>query len=410
VPEPETEQPETKVEDVEGSIITIEEPEKQRVRSLPEGIGEDTTHAYIFHHPDLTAAVLRAMMIEESANREDEAEGRSVSPARQVIATFMVALGEEIAGDVLKHMSDDDVERITEDVMRVKEVTNARSWEVLEMVRQRMVAHDYVKTGGIEFARKMLARSAGSRKAGEIVNRVTGVMSAGFAMLNDIEPATLWTLIHNEHPQTVAIILSQLATAQASNILAQMPDEKQSDVVMRIAQMKPVDTETLKRLEESLAESLRGQLSMAGSQSGGSQKAAEILNLAGRATTRNVFKDLEVRDPELVQILKNNMFTFNDIATALDDRAIQRLIQEIDQAELAKALKACANLVKEKFLRNLSSRSREYLIDEIQAMPPTRLSEVEEVQNRIVQIVNQLADAGEISVMRAGAGQEEQFV
>jgi flagellar motor switch protein FliG len=324
----------------------------------------------------------------------------------------MVALGPQVSAKIMGFLAREEalVEKLVEAITEMDVVTPEMEQEVLTEFETMLRAGEYVIEGGAAYAKVLLADSMGSRRAEEILNRVTGAMSAGFAILKDIEPATLWTLIHNEHPQTIAIILSQLATAQAANILASIPDEKQSDVIMRIAQMEPVDKDTLKRLEDSLAESLRGQLSTAGSQSGGSQKAAEILNIAGRATTRNVFKDLEILDPELAQQIKNNMFTFNDIATSLDDRAIQRLIQEIDQAELAKALKACDTLVKDKFLRNLSSRSREYLLDEIQYMPPIRLSEVEEVQNRIVQIVNQLSDAGEISVMRAGAGQAEQFV
>lgn len=368
-----------------------------------EQVAEDSTRNYIAHHPQQAASILRTMIAEESVS------GRRGGEESQV-AAFIVALGENIAGNVLRYMSDNEVEYIAKYVLAVKDVTKERSRQILEVVRQRMVAHDYVKTGGAEFARQMLAGSLGQKRADEILGRATGAMTSGFAFLKDTDSVTIWTVIQKEHPQTIAIILSQLEATQAAQVMALMPEERQSEVATRIATMERVDPETIRRLEENLKKTLAGQLSGKSAQSGGYEKAAQILNLAGRAVQKNVFKTLEARNPELVQQIKSRMFTFGDIATALDNRGIRRLLSEVDTKELAKALKACDPLLKEKILANMSSRGRDILMEEIQYMPPIRTGEVEEVQNRIVQIVNQLEEAGEITILRAGAGKQEQYV
>lgn len=334
-----------------------------------------------------------------------------LSPIKKA-ALVMVALGPQVSMKIMGFLSKEEqlLEKIVEAITEMESVSTDAENEVLGEFETLLRAGEYVLEGGADFARSLLAGSVGSRKAEDILNRVTGAMTAGFAILKDIDPATLWTLVHNEHPQTIAIILSQLDTAQAAQVLAQMPEDRQADVVTRIAQIDRVEAETLKRLEESLKEALEGQLSSVGAVTGGPSKAAEILNLAGRATAKNVFKDLDIRDPDLAQEIRNNMFTFGDIGTSLDDRALQRVIQEVESGEIAKALKACDPLVKDKFLKNMSTRSRDFLVEEMQYMPPIRISEVEEVQNRIVQIVNQLSESGEITIVKAGAGQEEQFV
>ena len=288
----------------------------------------------------------------------------------------------------------------------LKKVSRDVTDRVLEEFRQHLQAGQWVSQGGLDFARAALERAVGPRKAQEILERVTTRVSSGFYMLKNVAPDQIAPFISHEHPQTVALILSQLDSAQASGILAQLPERMQSDVAYRIATMENITPNVIKQIEESLESSLRDILG--GNQDvGGPKVVADILNLTGSSVEKNVLDQMDAQDPEVAESVRNLMFVFEDIAK-LTDREIQTLMREVDQKDLVVALKAASDEMKDKVLGNMSERVRTFITEEMEFLGPMRLSEVEEVQLRIVQQVRQLEEQGQITIVRGDS--DDQFV
>ena len=246
-----------------------------------------------------------------------------------------------------------------------------------------------------------MTRAVGSRKAREIVDRVASSISTGFYILRNVAPEQVAPFISHEHPQTIALILSQLDPAQGAGILAQLPERLQADVAYRMATLENITPAILKNVEESLEASLRDILG--GNQDvGGPKVVADVLNLTGSSVEKNVLGAMDAQDPEVGAAVRNLMFMFND-CYKLTDRELQVLLRQVDQNDLVIALKAATPEVAEKFLRNMSERVRQFIVDELKFIGPMRLSEVEEVQLRIVQIVRELEQKGELTIVRGDA-------
>jgi flagellar motor switch protein FliG len=318
----------------------------------------------------------------------------------------MVALGEEISGEVMKYLSDYEIEAITQAIASLKNVSREVADRMLAEFEQHLLAGEWISQGGIDFARAALERAVGPRKAQEILERVTSRVSSGFYMLKNVAPDQIAPFISHEHPQTIALILSQLDPVQASGILAQLPERMQADVAYRIATMENITPNVIKQIEESLESSLRDMLG--GNQDvGGPKVVADILNLTGSSVEKNVLDQMDGMDPEVAESVRNLMFVFEDIAK-LTDREIQTLMREVDQKDLVIALKAASEELKQKVLSNMSERVRTFIQEEMEFLGPMRLSEVEEVQLRIVQQVRQLEEQGQITIVRGDS--DDQFV
>ena len=338
-------------------------------------------------------------------NPNEEEEGNEI-PLQQKVAIVMVALGEEVSGEVLKHLHDYEIEEITQAIAGLKNISVELMDRVLEEFEQHLVAGEWVSQGGVDFARSALERAVGPRRAQEILERVTTKVSSGFYMLKNVAPDQIAPFISHEHPQTIGLILSQLEAAQASGILAQLPERLQSDVAYRIATMENITPNVIKQIEESLESSLRDILG--GNQDvGGPKVVADILNLTGSSVEKNVLDQMDAQDPEVAESVRNLMFVFGDIAK-LTDREIQTLMREVDQKDLVVALKSASDELKDKVLNNMSERVRNFINEEMEFLGPMRLSEVEEVQLRIVQQVRQLEEQGQITIVRGDA--DDQFV
>ena len=318
----------------------------------------------------------------------------------------MVALGEETSGEVMKHLSDYEVEEITQAIAGLKNISVEVMDQILEEFEQLLMAGEWISQGGVDFARAALERAVGPRKAQEILDRITSQISAGFYMLRNVPPDQIAPFISHEHPQSIALILSQLEADQASGILAQLPELLQSDVAYRIATMENITPNVLKEIEESLEESLRDMLG--GNQDvGGPKVVADILNLTGSSVEKNVLDNMDAQDPEVAESVRNLMFVFDDISK-LTDREIQTLMREVDQKDLVIALKSASDEMKDKVLGNMSERVRTFVEEEMAFQGPMRLSEVEEVQLRIVQQVRQLEEQGQVSIVKGDS--DDQFV
>ena len=293
------------------------------------------------------------------------------------------------------------MEEITQAIANLKNVSVAQQDKVLEEFEQHMMAGNWVSQGGLDFARQALERARGPARAKEILDRVTHTVSSGFSMLRNVAPEQIAPFISKEHPQTIALILSQLDSSQAAGILTQLPESMQAEVAHRIATMENITPEVLKQIEESLEVSLRDILE-GNKDVGGPRVVADMLNRTGTSVEKSVLDQMDAQDPEVTEEVRNLMFTFTDIVR-LSDPEIRTLLQAADQKDLMVALKAADKMLKSKILNNMSTRARTVFSEEMEYLPPMRLSEVEEAQLRIVQQVRQLEEQGQIKLVRGDA-------
>ena len=318
--------------------------------------------------------------------------------AMQKIGILFITLGQETAGEVMKHLTDYEIEEITQAVAALKNVAPKMQDRVLEEFEQHLLAGEWMSQGGMDFARGALERAVGPRKAQEILDRVSSTVSSGFYMLRNVAPAQVAPFISHEHPQTIALVLSQLDPVQASGILAQLPERMQADVAYRIATMENITPAVLKEIETALEASLRDILG--GNQDvGGPKVIADILNLTGSSVEKGILDKMDAQDPEVAESIRNLMFVFSDLAR-LTDRELQVLLREVDQKDLVIALKTADEELKEKILGNMSERVRTFIQEEMEFLGPMRRSEVEEIQLRIVHQVRQLEEQGQVTIVR----------
>ncbi|NBC29504.1 MAG: flagellar motor switch protein FliG [Spirochaetes bacterium] len=321
---------------------------------------------------------------------------------RQKAAVFLVTLGSEISSEIFKHLREDEIESLTFEIARLENVESEDRDRVLQEFQELMMAQDFITTGGIDYARELLEKSLGSQKAVDIINRLTSSLQVRpFDFIRRTDPTHLLNFIQQEHPQTIALILAYLEPQKASIILGSLPHEVQSDVAKRISTMDRTSPEVLREVERVLEKKLSTLSSEDYTAAGGVESIVEILNLVDRSTEKSIIESLEEEDPELAEEIKKRMFVFEDIVM-LDDRAIQKVMREVDTTELAKALKSVDNEVQDKIYRNMSKRAATLLKEDMEYMGPIRMKDVEESQQKIVSIIRKLEEQGEIVVARAG--------
>jgi flagellar motor switch protein FliG len=321
---------------------------------------------------------------------------------RQKAAIFLVTVGSEISSEIFKHLREDEIETLTFEIARLETVESEMRDDVLMEFQELMMAQDFITTGGIEYARELLEKSLGSQKAVDIINRLTSSLQVRpFDFVRRTDPMHLLNFIQQEHPQTIALILAYLEPQKASIILGSLPHEIQSDVAKRIATMDRTSPETLREVERVLEKKLSTLSSEDYTAAGDVESIVEILNLVDRSTEKVIIESLEEEDPELAEDIKKRMFVFEDIVM-LDDRAIQKVLREVDVSEMAKALKSVDTEVQDKIFRNMSRRASQLLKEDMEYMGPIRMKDVEESQQKIVSIIRKLEEQGEIVVARAG--------
>ena len=321
---------------------------------------------------------------------------------RQKAAIFLVTIGSEISADIFKHLREDEIEALTFEIARLETIEAEDKDRVLLEFKELMMAQDFITSGGIDYARELLEKSLGSQKAIDIINRLTSSLQIRpFDFIRRTDPTHLLNFIQQEHPQTIALILAYLEPEKASIILSSLPHETQSDVARRIATMDRTSPETLREVERVLEKKLSTLSSEDYTSAGGVESIVEILNRVDRSTEKTIIESLEEEDPELAEEIKKRMFVFEDIVL-LDDRAIQKVLREVDQQELGKALKAVDNEVQDKIFKNMSKRAANTLKEDMEFMGPIRLKDVEEAQQKIVSVIRKLEEQGEIVVARSG--------
>ncbi|MBE2904092.1 flagellar motor switch protein FliG [Anoxybacillus sp. FSL W8-0382] len=321
---------------------------------------------------------------------------------KQKAAILLISLGPDVSASVYKHLSEEEIEKLTLEISNVRQVDAEKKETILEEFHQIALAQDYISQGGIAYAKQVLEKALGPEQAMNIINRLTSALQVRpFDFARKADPAQILNFLQNEHPQTIALVLSYLDPAQAGQILSALPQEMQADIARRIALMDRTSPEMINEVEQVLERKLSTTVVQDYTQTGGIEAVVEVLNGVDRATERAILDALEIQDPELAEEIKKRMFVFEDIVT-LDNRAIQRVIREVDNADLLLALKVSSDEVKEVIFRNMSSRMAETFKEEMEFMGPVRLRDVEEAQSRIVAVIRRLEEAGEIVVARGG--------
>ncbi|MFQ5772308.1 MAG: flagellar motor switch protein FliG [bacterium] len=328
-------------------------------------------------------------------------------PAVQKAALMLIAMGVKNAAQVLKNLNDNEIEQITIEVARQRDIPVDTLGRVIEEYYELMLANQYIVQGGLDFAKEILEEAWGTKKAGDILQRVEASTEvSAFYLLQSVDDKQLLNFLQNEHPQTAALILANLKPLQAASILSELPEDSQSEITFRLATIEKTSPELIEDIEMVLREQMGTVFGGDLSTTGGSEVVAEILNSATRSAEKNILDNIRERAPELADEITSLMFTFEDIVGLTDD-AIQRIVKEIDSGTLAMALKATDEVLKEKIMKNMSERAAGMLQDELQYLGPVRVREVESAQKQILDIVHQLGDAGEIVINR---GEEEEII
>ncbi|MCT4476863.1 flagellar motor switch protein FliG [Peribacillus sp. NPDC101481] len=321
---------------------------------------------------------------------------------KQKAAILLISLGPDVSASVYKHLSEEEIERLTLEISGVRKVDSQDKEEILEEFHNIALAQDYISQGGIGYAKQVLEKALGTDQATAIINRLTSSLQVRpFDFARKADPGQILNFIQNEHPQTIALILSYLDPTQAGQILSELPQEVQADIARRIALMDSTSPEIINEVEQILERKLSATVTQDYTQTGGVEAVVDVLNGVDRSTERTILDALEIQDPELAEEIKKRMFVFEDIVT-LDGRAIQRVVRESDNEDLKLSLKVASDEVKEIVFRNMSKRMVETFQEEMEYMGPVRLRDVEEAQSRIVAVIRRLEETGDIVIARGG--------
>jgi flagellar motor switch protein FliG len=336
----------------------------------------------------------------------DQLDLRHITGRRKA-AALLISLGAELAAQVLKTMREDEVELLTREIVRMERLPAEMKDAIMQQVYEDAMARQFITAGGSDYARELLSRSLGTQKAGELLTRATTARrDQPFSFLAEIEPSQLASVLGNEHPQTIALVLSNLPQDLAGRILMALDFEMQSDVSSRIALMQRVSPEMVKEIEGVLKKSLATLQTQGFRTAGGVDFLVKVLNSMDTRSERAILESIEHNDPELAAEIRKNMFVFEDLTT-LDDRSMQRLLRDVNTKDVSMALRGASEDLKNRIFKNMSTRAAQALRDDMAAGGPVRLRLVEEAQQRIINTVRTLQEAEEIVISR---GREDVMV
>ncbi|MDE6320403.1 MAG: flagellar motor switch protein FliG [Lachnospiraceae bacterium] len=320
----------------------------------------------------------------------------------QKAAILMIALGPEKSAAIFKHLKEDEVEELTLEIANTRSITPQVKDGVINEFYQVCLAQQYIAEGGINYAKELLEKSFGPDKAMDVIGKLTASLQVKpFEFVRKADAAQLLNFIQDEHPQTIALILSYLAPGQAAIIISALPPDRQADVTKRIAVMDRTSPDVIKEVEKVLESKLSSLVNQDYTIIGGVDAVVEILNTVDRGTEKHIMETLEIEEPELADEIRKKMFVFEDILL-LDDRAIQRVLRDVDNSDLAIALKGSNEEVQNAIFNNLSKRLAVMIKEDMEFMGPVRMKDVEEAQQKIVNIIRKLEDAAEIVISRGG--------
>lgn len=320
----------------------------------------------------------------------------------QKAAVLLIALGPEKSALVFKHLKEEEIEELTLEIANTRSISPQLKDEVVDSFYQLCLAQQYIAEGGIGYAKELLEKALGAEKAMDVIGKLTASLQVKpFEFVRKTDASQLLNFIQDEHPQTIALILSYLSPSQASLIISALPPERQSDVAKRIAMMDRTSPDVIKDVERILESKLASLVNQDYTIIGGVDAVVEILNTVDRGTEKHIMETLEIEEPELADEIRKKMFVFEDVLL-LDDRAIQRVLRDVDNNDLAIALKGSNEQVQVAIFNNLSKRLAAMIKEDMDFMGPVRMKDVEEAQQKIVNIIRKLEDSAEIVISRGG--------
>lgn len=320
----------------------------------------------------------------------------------QKAAILLIALGPERSADIFKHLKEDEIEELTLEIANTRSVSPQVKDAVLEEFYQVCLAQQYIAEGGIGYAKELLDKALGNEKAQEVISKLTASLQVRpFEFVRKTDPSQVLNFIQDEHPQTIAMILSYLTPAQAAMIVGALAPETQADVAKRIATMDRTSPDVIKEVERVLERKLSSLINQDYTIVGGVDAIVNILNTVDRSTEKHIMESLEIEEPELADEIRKKMFVFEDIVS-MDNRSIQRFIRECDVKDIVYALKGSDDNIKELVFSNVSSRMAESIRSDLEITVNVRLRDVEEAQQRIVGVIRRLEEAGELIIVKSG--------
>ena len=325
---------------------------------------------------------------------------------KQKTAVLLLSLGTDVSAGILKNFREDEIEEITLEIANMKRIPPELRDDVIEEFFQICLAQEFIVSGGIESAREILDKALGPHRAHDVIEKLTASLSVRpFDFARKTEPSQLLNFIQNEHPQTIALVMAYLKPEQAGIILSALPPLQQVEVAKRLATMDRTAPEVLREVEMVLEKQLSSYAIQDFSIAGGIESVVNVLNRVDRGTEKTILETLAEDNPELADEIKRRMFVFEDIIM-LDSRAVQRFLRDVDQKDLSMALKTASDEVKNLIMKNMSKRAQDMLKEDISFLGPVRLRDVEEAQQKVVNVIRQLEDAGEIVIARGGKEDE----
>ncbi len=320
----------------------------------------------------------------------------------QKAAILLIALGPEKSSLIFKHLKEDEIEELTLEIANTRSITPQLKDDVINEFYEVCLAQQYIAEGGIGYAKELLEKALGAEKAMDVIGKLTASLQVKpFEFVRKADASQILNFIQDEHPQTIALILSYLSPSQSSMILSALPPDRQADVARRVATMDRTSPDVIKEVERVLETQLSSLVNQDYTVIGGVDAVVEILNTVDRGTEKHIMETLEIEDPELADEIRKKMFVFEDILL-LDDRAIQRVLRDVENSDLAIALKGSTEQVQNAIFNNLSKRLAAMIQEDMEFMGPVRMKDVEEAQQKIVNIIRKLEDSAEIIISRGG--------
>lgn len=333
-------------------------------------------------------------------NLETSASGVPNVPGIRKAAILMIILGDQASAEILRQLDEEEVQSIGHEVARITSISNDQAEEVLEEFYQMSMAHEYVLKGGIDFAKKMLNSAFGPEHARKIVDRLIKTLGselASFDAIQKADPQQLAKFIHNEHPQTIALILSHLNASQAAGLLVSLPQELRADVALRMAHLDQISPLIVSKIASIIGQRLKSLGEMSRESYGGVRAVSEMFNRLDSGSSKDILEAIEENDPKLVETIRHLMFVFEDLLL-LSQEAVKEMLGKVDRKILTVALKGTSEQLKNHILQQMSQRGAEMLREDLESLGPVKIKEVESAQQQIIAIFRQLEAEGTISL------------
>ena len=315
-------------------------------------------------------------------------------------AILMIILGDQASAEILRQMDEDEVQMIGQEVARITAISNDQAEGVLEEFYQMSMAHEYVLKGGIDYAKKMLMSAFGPEHARRLVDRLVKTLGselANFDTLQKADPQQLAKFIHNEHPQTIALILSHLNASQAAGLLVSLPQELRADVALRMAHLDQISPLIVSKIAAIIGQRLKSLGELSRESYGGVRAVSEMFNRLDSGSSKDILEAIEQNDPKLVETIRHMMFVFEDLLL-LSQEAIKEMLGKVDRKILTVALKGTSDQLKNHILQLMSQRGAEMLREDLESLGPIKIKEVEAAQQQIIAVFRQLEAEGAISL------------